>query len=126
MGVFAHLALDDVMLYNCCRYIATIDGEVNKRHLIAISEGTFIEGVHCTPDLVELLPKQPDISRPRLRIVVHEGRNHEVRELVKNAGLQMYALKRVRIAGFRLPPDLMLGKHVELTAGNLKTLGWKK
>ncbi|XP_031120186.1 putative ribosomal large subunit pseudouridine synthase SVR1, chloroplastic [Ipomoea triloba] len=107
-------------------YIATIDGEVNKRHLIAISEGTFIEGVHCTPDLVELLPKQPDISRPRLRIVVHEGRNHEVRELVKNAGLQMYALKRVRIAGFRLPPDLMLGKHVELTAGNLKTLGWKK
>ncbi|XP_019196796.1 PREDICTED: uncharacterized protein LOC109190688 [Ipomoea nil] len=107
-------------------YIATIDGEVNKRHLIAISEGTVIEGVHCTPDLVELLPKQPDISRPRLRIVVHEGRNHEVRELLKNAGLQLYALKRVRIAGFRLPPDLMLGKHVELTAGNMKTLGWKK
>lgn len=70
MGVSAHLALDDIMLYNCCRYIATIDGEVNKRHLIAISEGTVIEGIHCTPDLVELLPKQPDISRPRLRIVV--------------------------------------------------------
>lgn len=37
-------------------YIATIDGVVNKRHLIAISEGTVIEGVHCTPDSVELLP----------------------------------------------------------------------
>ena len=53
-----------------CRYIATVEGEVSKRHLIAISEGTVIEGVHCTPDSVELLPKQPDLLRPRLRIVV--------------------------------------------------------
>ncbi|KAL0403507.1 UNVERIFIED_CONTAM: putative ribosomal large subunit pseudouridine synthase SVR1, chloroplastic [Sesamum radiatum] len=134
-------------------YIATINGAVSKRHLFAISEGTVIEGVHCTPDSVELLPQQPDISRPRLRIVVgglsrlvvwynvlqaycsyldcnnsptvHEGRNHEVRELVKNAGLQIHALKRVRIGGFKLPTDLALGKHVELSSANLRALGWK-
>ncbi|XP_073019582.1 putative ribosomal large subunit pseudouridine synthase SVR1, chloroplastic isoform X2 [Primulina eburnea] len=87
-------------------YIATIDGEVNKKHLLAISEGTVIEGTRCTPDMVEQLPQQPDNKRPRLRIVVHEGRNHEVRELVKNAGLQIHSLKRVRIGGFRLPSDL--------------------
>lgn len=52
------------------RYIATISGAVSKRQLIAISEGTVVEGVHCTPDLVELLPRQPDIPRARLRIVV--------------------------------------------------------
>ncbi|XWS66201.1 hypothetical protein CRYUN_Cryun05aG0179600 [Craigia yunnanensis] len=106
-------------------YIATIDGEVKKRHLIAISEGTEIEGIHCIPDSVELLPRQPDLSRPRLRIVVHEGRNHEVRELVKNAGLEIHALKRVRIGGFRLPADLGLGKHVELKQSNLRAMGWK-
>ncbi|KAG8480549.1 hypothetical protein CXB51_024587 [Gossypium anomalum] len=87
-------------------YIATIDGEVRKKHLIAISEGTEIEGVLCVPDSVELLPSQPNLSRPRIRIVVHEGRNHEVRELVKNAGLEIHSLKRVRIGGFRLPADL--------------------
>ncbi|KAG8390588.1 hypothetical protein BUALT_Bualt01G0099200 [Buddleja alternifolia] len=127
-------------------YIATINGTVSKRHLLAISEGTVIEGVHCTPDLVEMLPQQPDISRPRLRIVVHEGRNHEVRELVKHAGLQflfqevdfvmssfcklirlfqIHALKRIRIGGFRLPSDLALGKHVELSTANLRALGLK-
>lgn len=53
-----------------CRYIATVNGKVNQRHLIAISEGTVIDGTHCTPDAVELLPQQPDLSRPRLRIVV--------------------------------------------------------
>ncbi|KAL6328409.1 hypothetical protein AAG906_034553 [Vitis piasezkii] len=106
-------------------YIATIDGVVNKRHLIAISEGTVIEGVHCTPDSVELLPPQPKILKPRLRVVVHEGRNHEVRELVKSAGLQIHSLKRIRIGGFRLPSDLGHGKHVELKQGDLKALGWK-
>lgn len=105
-------------------YIATIDGAVNKRHLIAISEGTVVDGVRCIPDAVELLPQQPDKTRPRLRIVVHEGRNHEVRELVKSAGLQIYSLKRIRIGAFRLPPDLLFGKHIELKPPQLKALGW--
>lgn len=104
-------------------YIATIEGGVHRRHLIAISEGTQVEGVHCVPDSVELLPTQPDAPRARLRIVVHEGRNHEVRELVKNAGLQLYSLKRVRIGGFRLPSDLGLGKYVDLKQSDLKLLG---
>lgn len=103
-------------------YIAVIDGAVHRRHLISVSEGTTVEGVHCKPDLVELLPQQPDMPRPRLRIVVHEGRNHEVRELVKNAGLTVHSLKRVRIGGYRLPSDLGLGKHVELKQGELKSL----
>ncbi|KAL2904755.1 putative ribosomal large subunit pseudouridine synthase SVR1 chloroplastic [Bienertia sinuspersici] len=51
-------------------YIATVNGEVHKRHLVAIKRGTTIDDVHCTPEYVELLPRQPAISRPRLRIVV--------------------------------------------------------
>ncbi|XP_059457158.1 putative ribosomal large subunit pseudouridine synthase SVR1, chloroplastic [Corylus avellana] len=106
-------------------YIVAIDGVVNKRHLIAIGEGTVVDGIHCTPDSVELLPRQPDIPRPRLRIVVHDGRKHEVRELVKSAGLEIHSLKRVRIGGFRLPTDIGLGKHIELKQSDLKLLGSK-
>ncbi|KAF4368085.1 hypothetical protein F8388_002696 [Cannabis sativa] len=106
-------------------YIATIEGKVGKKHLIAISEGTVIDGVRCIPDSVELLPDQPDRPRSRLRVVVHDGRNHEVRELVKNAGLEIHALKRVRIGGYRLPTDLGLGMHIELKQGDLMALGWK-
>ncbi|CAN8271863.1 unnamed protein product [Cochlearia groenlandica] len=51
-------------------YITTVVGDVHKRHLMAISEGTIVEGVRCVPDLVELLPKQHDIPRARIRIVV--------------------------------------------------------
>ncbi|WOK92719.1 hypothetical protein Cni_G01410 [Canna indica] len=103
-------------------YIAAVEGRVSRRHLIAISEGTQVEGILCVPDSVELLSTQPDTSRPRLRIVVHEGRNHEVRELVKSAGLELYSLKRVRIGGFKLPSDLGLGKYVELKQADFKLL----
>lgn len=103
-------------------YVVTIDGAVHKKHLIAISEGTKIDGVMCIPDLVEPLAAQSDTRKTRLRIVVHEGRNHEVRELVQNAGLQVYALKRVRIGRFRLPADLGIGKFVELKQADIKAL----
>lgn len=103
-------------------YIACIDGTVHRRHLISLSEGTKVDGVHCVPDYVELLAAQLDAPRPRLRIVVHEGRNHEVRELIKNAGLELHSLKRVRIGGFRLPSSLGLGKYMELKEADLKLL----
>ncbi|KAF3778714.1 putative RNA pseudouridine synthase, partial [Nymphaea thermarum] len=47
-----------------------IEGNVNKRHLQAISEGTVIDGIHCRPDSVELLPAQPHNTKSRVRIVV--------------------------------------------------------
>uniref|UniRef100_A0ACD5TUF2 Uncharacterized protein n=1 Tax=Avena sativa TaxID=4498 RepID=A0ACD5TUF2_AVESA len=103
-------------------YVVTIDGAVHKKHLIAISEGTKIDGVKVVPDSVEPLDAQPDTKRTRLKIVVHEGRNHEVRELVQNAGLKVYALKRVRIGRFRLPSDLGIGKMVELKEAEIKAL----
>ncbi|KQK23602.1 putative ribosomal large subunit pseudouridine synthase SVR1, chloroplastic [Brachypodium distachyon] len=103
-------------------YVVTIDGAVHKKHLVAISEGTKVDGVKVVPDLVEPLDAQPDAKRTRLRIVVHEGRNHEVRELVQNAGLKVYALKRVRIGRFRLPADLGIGKMVELKEADIKSL----
>ncbi|XP_051182926.1 putative ribosomal large subunit pseudouridine synthase SVR1, chloroplastic isoform X2 [Lolium perenne] len=103
-------------------YVVTIDGAVHKKHLIAISEGTRIDGIKVVPDSVEPLDAQPDTKRTRLKIVVHEGRNHEVRELVQNAGLKVYALKRVRIGRFRLPSDLGIGKMVELKEADIKAL----
>ncbi|XP_078427604.1 pseudouridine synthase family protein [Wolffia australiana] len=106
-------------------YIATVEGAVHKKQLFAISEGTQIDGVLCVPESVELMPVQPASERSRLRIVVNEGRHHEVRELVKNAGLQLHSLKRVRIGGFRLPAGLGYGKYVELQQADLNSLGWK-
>jgi len=63
-----NINLNDVFS-QCCRYVVTIDGVVHKKHLIAISEGTKIDGVMCVPDLVEPLAES-DTRKTRLKIVV--------------------------------------------------------
>ena len=63
-----NINLNDVFS-QCCRYVVTIDGAVHKKHLIAISEGTKIDGVMCVPDLVEPLAES-DTRKTRLKIVV--------------------------------------------------------
>jgi hypothetical protein len=60
----------NLAVFHFCRYIVTIDGAVHKKHLIAISEGTKIDGVMCVPDLVEPLDAQSDTRKTRLKIVV--------------------------------------------------------
>lgn len=54
------------------------------------------------------------LARNRVRVVVAEGRNHEVRRLVAAAGADVVALKRVRVGGYRLPGDLGIGGVREL------------
>lgn len=103
-------------------YVTAVEGKVTKRHLRAISEGTLVEGVHCTPVAVELIPAQANERKQRLRIVVCEGRNHEVRHLIEKAGLELYSLKRVRIGDFKLPQDLSIGKHQVLGEAQIKKL----
>lgn len=102
-------------------YVASVEGKVNMRHLQAISEGTLVEGVHCAPVSVELVPLGNE-QRQRVRIVVSEGRKHEVRHLIENAGLKLYSLKRVRIGGFKLPQDLGIGEHRVLGEAQIKRL----
>jgi len=46
----------------------------------------------------------------RSRVVLAEGKNREVRRLFASAGLDVTALKRTRVGGYRLPRDLAPGK----------------
>lgn len=101
-------------------YVATIEGKITKRQLQTIIDGTEVQGVKCVPTSVEVIGGEQGDSKTRLKIEVSEGRNHEVRHIVENAGLEVHGLKRVRIGGYRLPRSLGVGKHLLLTEANLK------
>ncbi|CAM6026376.1 unnamed protein product [Sphagnum balticum] len=97
-------------------YVATVTEKVSKRQVQLIAQGTKVQGVQCVPTQVELLDAaEPGDARHRIRIEVCEGRNHEVRQLVANAGLEVQGLKRVRIGGLRLSRKLAAGKYEVLT-----------
>ncbi|MGR3951944.1 MAG: pseudouridine synthase [Chlamydia sp.] len=87
-------------------YIAKVDQEISHDHLVTISKGCFIDGSFIKPIRVE------KVRRGTVKIVIGDGKKHEVRILLSRAKLNIYELKRVRIGGLAL--------------GNLKTGHWKR
>ncbi|GBF99553.1 hypothetical protein Rsub_12359 [Raphidocelis subcapitata] len=57
-----------------------------------------------------------------LRIVVSEGKRHEVRLIVAAAGLELRALHRTRVGGYRMPAGLARGAYTELDAGQAEAV----
>lgn len=77
-------------------YLAKTDQEISHEHLLAISSGTLVEGVFVKPTSVK------KIRRGTITIGVAEGKKHEVRLLLQNAGLEVKHLTRIRIGGLKL------------------------
>lgn len=101
-------------------YIATVDRPATRRHLQQVAEGTEVEGVHVTPVAVAIDGSNPADGNCRVRMVVSEGRKHEVRELFGSVGLNVKFLKRVRVGGYRMPKGLGLGEMVVLQTKDLR------
>lgn len=79
-------------------YLAKVDLDITHEHLVAISNGTLVDGVNVQPASVR------KVRRNTLKIVVGEGKKHEVRLLLQSAGLKVHELTRIRLGG------LVLGK----------------
>ncbi|MCH1429930.1 MAG: pseudouridine synthase [Chlamydiales bacterium] len=77
-------------------YLASTDVFLTDTHLKRISEGITIEGKKILPVKVQKVRKN------KLKITVKEGKKHEVRLLIKAAGMKTQSLKRIRIGGLSL------------------------
>lgn len=77
-------------------YIAKVSEWLREEHLQAMRRGCQVEGVHVKPDLVRKVRKNT------VKIVVHQGKKHEVRHIIASAGLETLLLTRVRIGGLQL------------------------
>ncbi len=80
------------------QYMVTTKEEVLNTDIEKIRKGTYIEGKKVTPVGVH---KE---KRKVISITVMEGRKHEVRLLVARTGLNIAALKRVRLGNLELGP----------------------
>lgn len=89
-------------------YLVKANKEVLHTHLIAMSEGAVVEGVHVKPISVT------KVRRGTFKVVICDGRKREVRVLAEQAGLEVVELKRIRIGQLVLG-DLEVGKSRQLT-----------
>jgi 16S rRNA U516 pseudouridylate synthase RsuA-like enzyme len=93
----------------------TLNTRPGKLELEKMTNGYIDEGANerVVPVAVALDDSDPS-KRNRVRIIVAEGRNREVRNIVEAAGMDVKVLRRIRVGGYRIPRDLAFGRYVEL------------
>jgi 23S rRNA pseudouridine2605 synthase len=96
-------------------YLAKTDQEISHEHLIAISNGTLVEGVFVKPIRVQ------KVRKGTIKIVIGEGKKREVRMLLNAAGLKIQELTRIRLGGLHLGP-LPLGSWRPLSEAEKKSI----
>lgn len=109
-------------------YVVTVSGEVQRgvlerlRYAMRLGDGTVLRA----PLAVELLESDSQGSwRPlyRLRIVLGEGRNRQVRRMCEAVGLRVRRLIRVAIDDLYLPGTMQPGDWRDLTPEDFELLG---
>lgn len=77
-------------------YLVKTDQEISHDHLVAIANGTLVEGAFVKPIRLE------KVRRGTLKVIIGEGKKREVRLLLDAAGLKVKSLTRIRVGGLHL------------------------
>ena len=102
-------------------YLVTVDGFPREDDLEPIRRGGLpIAGRPARPAEVRRLGKAPR-GGTRLTVVLHEGRNREIRRLFLAAGFKVRTLVRTAVGPIPLG-DLPAGEGRELTTRQVETL----
>lgn len=95
-------------------YEALIDGELDSQQIKQLEQGVVIANDYLTaPASVEILQKNETTSL--IKIIITEGKFHQVKQMFERVNHYVLALKRVRIKDVVLDENLELGDYRLLT-----------
>lgn len=100
-------------------YRVTVRPSVSDAQIAQLTEGMMIDGRMTAPTEVRVLDRQE--NRVVLEIVLHEGRNRQIRKMCEALGLEVARLKRTAMGSVRLGM-LRQGEYRELTAEEVQKL----
>jgi len=96
-------------------YVAEVEGTPNEAALAALRNGVELEDGRTAPAGARLL------GPGRVELVLHEGRNHQVKRMLETVGHPVTRLHRSAYAGLTVD-DLKPGAWRELTAREVEQL----
>lgn len=104
-------------------YLVKVIGKLNHEELKKIREGVLINRKYkSAPAEVEVIAKAGNSkNNSMLRLTIHEGKNHEVKEMLKAVGHPVEKLKREEFAGIGLE-NLQPGEFRQLRKREVRDL----
>lgn len=91
-------------------YTVTVKGRVSDEEVQKLRDGVEIEpGVVTSKAKVKRIMEDEEKNRTRLEIIIHEGKNRQVRKMCEAVGKKVLALHRSKIGSIDVK-DLPLGK----------------
>ncbi|MBR0135932.1 MAG: rRNA pseudouridine synthase, partial [Clostridia bacterium] len=94
------------------RYLVIVEGDVTPDHVKKLEKGVFIEGGKTAPAKIKLLKHEN--GKTELTIIIHEGRNHQVKRMFEAIDMRVVFLKRISVGDLNLG-DLKKGAWRRLT-----------
>ncbi|MGM9886865.1 MAG: pseudouridine synthase [Lactococcus sp.] len=108
-------------------YFAHIDGEVTAEIVQRFADGlTLKNGEKVKPGEVFVEKTMESQTQSgmmsEIRIIIHEGKFHQVKRMFEAVGMYVLYLKRIRMGNLQLDADLALGQYRTLTENEIESL----
>ncbi len=102
-------------------YTVTIKGIVKKEDVEKLRKGVKIDNYITKPAKVKILKTDEEKNISRLEIIIHEGKNRQIRKMCESIGYSVLALHRTKISEIGVK-DIPLGKWRYLSENEVKKL----
>lgn len=102
-------------------YEVTIDGVISREQIEKIEKGVAIENYVSAPCKIKTVAINRNSYTSRLKVIIHEGRNREIRKMFQTQGFNVTRLHRIRIADIVIG-DLRSGEYRLLKPYEVKKL----
>lgn len=102
-------------------YIAKVKGFVSKENIRTLCKGVIIDNYKTAPAKVRLKKYDKKTNTSIVEIIIHEGKNHQIKKMFNAVGLDVMKLKRETFAFLTLN-GLKSGEYRNLTPKEVKIL----
>jgi len=107
-------------------YYACVDGIMTSEDQAVFEQGIELDGERTLPAQLTITKVDDAEQISEIRLILHEGKFHQVKRMVQAVGKEVRYLKRIRMGGLALPADLALGSYRSLTDDELRILAQPK
>ena len=102
-------------------YNVTINGDISEDEINLLKDGVIIDGYKTKRAKVKILKKVTDKNLTRIEVIIHEGRNRQIRKMFKSINKSVVALHRSKIGNISVN-DMKIGKWRYLSQDEVNSL----